>query len=212
MIKKFCRANVTEWDQSIPYLLFAIRSSTNESLGVSPFDMIFGHHARGPLDMIREQWENSGSDINLVDYIDKFKSKVHKTWEFASKNLSKSQKLMKSNYDFKTKPRSFEVGHKVLALLPIPGNPLNARFSGPWNIVKKINDTDYVVATPDRKKKFQTCHVNMLKAYHDRGKSNPCLTVVTEKEDDKHEVDPNWPRTNSEALKNLESNLKYLPT
>ena len=28
---------------------------------------------------------------------------------------------------------------------------------------------------------------------------------------DNHELDPNWPRTNSEALKNLESNLEYLP-
>ena len=211
MIRKYCKANETEWDQSIPYLLFAVRSSTNESLGVSPFDMVFGHHARGPLDMIREQWEDSKSDINLVDYIDKFKSQVHQTWEFAINNLSKSQKLMKDHYDIKSKPRSFEVGQKVLALLPIPGNPLTARFSGPWAVVKKVNDTDYVVATPNRRKNFQTCHINMLKAYHDREILNPCLTVVTERDDNKHDIEPNWPRTNSEVLKNFESMLEYLP-
>ena len=210
MMKKYCRVNECDWDQSIPYLLFAIRSSVNESLGVSPFDMVFGHHARGPLDVIREHWGGENPDTNLVDYIHKFKNKLHQTWEFANKNLKKSQRAMKQQYDVKTKPRSFEVGESVLALLPVPGNPLKARFSGPWKVVKKLNDTDYVVETPDRRKKYQTCHINMLKEYHDRSVVQPCLHVIDEKENDAAEFESSWPRSNSEVLKNLDSTLTHL--
>lgn len=35
-------------------------------------------------------------------------------------------------------------------------------------VSKKLSDTDYVVHTPDRKQKFRTCHINMLKLYCSR--------------------------------------------
>lgn len=33
---------------------------------------------------------------------------------------------------------------------------------------EKINETNYVIGTPDRKRKMRICHVNMLKLYHAR--------------------------------------------
>ena len=39
---------------------------------------------------------------------------------------------------------------------------------------RKISDTDYVVQTPDRKRKSRVCHINMLKHYFSR-KSDPQL-------------------------------------
>ncbi|XP_068240411.1 uncharacterized protein [Palaemon carinicauda] len=78
-----------------------------------------------------------------------------------------------------------EVGEEVLVLLPIPGNPFKAKFSGPWKILKKVNDLNYVVETPDRRKKTQVCHVNMLKAYQGRETIRPVLSLakVEEKEE-----------------------------
>ncbi len=57
---------------------------------------------------------------------------------------------------------------KVLVLLPIVGSALSARFSGPYEVLRKLSNTDYVICTPDRKRKFCVCHVNMLKAFHTR--------------------------------------------
>ncbi len=39
-------------------------------------------------------------------------------------------------------------------------------------MVRKLSDTDYVVSTLKRRQKTCVCHVNMLKAYHDRGKDD----------------------------------------
>ncbi|KAK0145445.1 Retrovirus-related Pol polyprotein from transposon 297 [Merluccius polli] len=49
-----------------------------------------------------------------------------------------------------------------------PGSSLQSRFSGPYTVDRKISDTDYVVHTPDRKRKSRVCHINMLKRYFSR--------------------------------------------
>jgi hypothetical protein len=59
----------------------------------------------------------------------------------------------------------FKSGDKVSVLFPIVGNPLQARYSGPYEVVRKISDTNYLVRTPDRRKETQMCHINTLKTY-----------------------------------------------
>ena len=61
-------------------------------------------------------------------------------------------------------------GDRVLVLFPVVGNPLQAKYTGPYKVVKKISDTNYLVKTPDRRKETQVCHINMLKAYHEKPK------------------------------------------
>ncbi|CAI5669135.1 unnamed protein product [Oreochromis niloticus] len=34
--------------------------------------------------------------------------------------------------------------------------------------VRKVSETDYVLSTPERRRKTRLCHINMLKPYHDR--------------------------------------------
>jgi len=50
------------------------------------------------------------------------------------------------------------IGDQLLILMPIPGHPLQAKYSEPYAIEKKINDVDYVVDTPDKWKEKQLCH------------------------------------------------------
>lgn len=33
---------------------------------------------------------------------------------------------------------------------------------------KRVNDTDYVIKTPDRKHRLRLCHLNMLKSFNSR--------------------------------------------
>ena len=50
-------------------------------------------------------------------------------------------------YDENAKERKFMPGDRVLALLPIPGKPLQARYYGPYTVEKKISDVNYIVNT-----------------------------------------------------------------
>jgi hypothetical protein len=84
---------------------------------------------------------------------------------------------MKEKYDKTTVTRSFQIGDKVLAFLPVPGTPLHARYFGLY-VVEKKNELNYVIVTPDRRKNKQLCHVNMLKPYHERKRLMQLVQVV----------------------------------
>lgn len=172
MLKKYCWESGNEWDEGVPFVLFAAREITQESLRFSPAELVFGHSVRGPLKVFKEQMlglaENLSPTRNVLAYVTHFRDRVQTACAHAKEELSKTQYSMKQRYDQETIPRSFSAGDQVLVLLPIPGSALSARFAGPYEVVSKRSETDYVIKTPDRKRKTRVCHINMLKAYHSR--------------------------------------------
>ena len=131
---------------------------------------------------------------------------------------------MKARYDNHVIDRKFKPGDKVLALLPIPGRPLQARYFGPYTIDKKTSDLNYIINTPGRRKNKQMCHVNMLKEYFDRDSSiSKPITVVNtvpqesnvfEPEVNSDFIDKSDPGPskleNSDILRNLNNKLSHL--
>ena len=49
MLRTYCLEHDKDWDSGVPLLLFAVRDSVHESLGFTPFELIFGHNVRTPL-------------------------------------------------------------------------------------------------------------------------------------------------------------------
>ncbi|XP_048843940.1 uncharacterized protein LOC125715915 isoform X2 [Brienomyrus brachyistius] len=154
-------------------MVFAIREAKQESLGFSPNELVFGHSVRGPLKLLKEQFLSTDpvGKTNVLDYVSQFRERLYKARLAAAEALSSAQGKMKSWYDKKAVPRSFNPGDKVLVLLPTAGSALSARFCGPYQVDRKVNDTDYVLKTPDRKRKTRLCHLNMLKSFHSRADS-----------------------------------------
>lgn len=85
-----------------------------------------------------------------------------KELEVAQSNLSQVQQKMKRSYNQKTKFRSFAHGDEVLMLLPLQGQSLVARYSCPYVVERRVGDLNYMVASTDRCKRAQLCHMNML--------------------------------------------------
>ncbi|KAK3701802.1 hypothetical protein QZH41_005161 [Actinostola sp. cb2023] len=48
MLKKFVASNIKDWDDYLPYMLFAYREVPQESTGFSPFELLYGRRVRGP--------------------------------------------------------------------------------------------------------------------------------------------------------------------
>ena len=132
MIRTYCFDTEKDWDEGIHLLLFAARESVQESLGFSPFELVFGHNVRRPLKLLKEKFLSDNIDsLNLLQYVSDFRTKLTRACELARENLVSAQKSMKARYDLDSVERKFEPGQKVLALLPVPGSPLQARFFGP---------------------------------------------------------------------------------
>ena len=165
MLRKYCLEFDKDWDEGVHLLLFAAREVVQESLGFSPAELVFAHTVRGPLRLLREKWLSDPKPQNLCDYVSSFRFRLHRACELAKGNIAVVQTKMKTWFDKDAQLRRFSPGDQVLVLLPIPGSALQARYSGPYKIKEKLNDRDYIVNTPDRRRRSRLCHINMLKPY-----------------------------------------------
>ena len=77
MIKMYCIENSKDWDEGVHLLLFAVRESVQESLGFSPFELVFGHAVRGPLLLLKEKWlDEDPEKISVLKYVGTFKDRL----------------------------------------------------------------------------------------------------------------------------------------
>ena len=179
MIKTYCHDSDKNWDDGIHFLLFAVRDVVQESLGFSPNELVFGHTVRGPMKLLKEKWLEEDHEQSLLTYVSEFRYKLTRACQIAKDNLTQTQTKMKHWYDKNAKQRTFNPGDKVLVLFPILGQPLQAKYHGPCVIESKVNDVDYIVKTPDRRKSRQLCHINMLKPYHSRDEASVSVSLVS---------------------------------
>lgn len=177
LLRTYCVELKRDWEEGLPWLLLAARAVVQESTGFSPNDLVFGHKVRTFLSVLSGDLDG-GVEIpgNLADYVHGFRRRLFLAGKLANANLCEAQTKMKRRYDLKAEVRMFSPGDRVVALLPIPGSALEAKYTGPYTVVRKISENNYVVSTPERRRKTQRIHVNLLKLYY----SSP-LQVVGDK-------------------------------
>ena len=229
LLRKYVNETNKDWDEGMDLLMYILRSVPNESTGISPFELMFGRKPRTNLSMVKENLLNKtfeDQQASVFQYLNKLKEKLIYMYDFVRENLKVSQTHMKTNYDKKAKLRSFQPGEKVLVYHPIPGAPLRQKFMGPYEILRRMSKTNYVIATPDRRKATQLVHVNLLKPYKAPARvshvicnsktfdSNSApLEESTTEESIPDKVIISWKDlNNSDILKSLPQYVEHLPT
>ncbi|XP_071499059.1 uncharacterized protein [Diadema antillarum] len=207
-LKRLCSEEPRQWDRYLPALLFALREAPSSSLGFSPFELLYGRHVRGPLDVLRELWTAEKLDPELkseYEYVIELRDRLVKSWQLAQDTLRYSAKRYKGYYDRKARPRKLNVGDDVLILLPTEHNKLLVKWRGPYKVAGVKFDYDYVVDVDGVAK---TYHINLLKRYYSRREEVPvasCFEVervegneevveVMADEEDVAEASPDWNR------------------
>ncbi|KAK7881357.1 hypothetical protein WMY93_029766 [Mugilogobius chulae] len=190
MLKKFVEDSGADWDQWLPFLLFAYREVPQASTGFSPFQLLYGHVVRGPLDVLKEAWEapNPEKPCNVLSYVLKMRDKLEQMQQLANIHLSQAQKKQKLNYDKAARRRSFREGQKVLLLLPTSECGLLAKWQGPYEVSRKVGPVTYELYMPDRRKKHQIFHINLLKEWNDRASSMQLWARAVAEEDECQEL------------------------
>lgn len=54
MLRQMCAKKPRDWDRYVGPLVFAYREVTQDSLGYSPFEVLYGRTVRGPVSILRE--------------------------------------------------------------------------------------------------------------------------------------------------------------
>ena len=79
--------------------------------------------------------------------------------------MADAQQRQKHWYDQHAKPRPLAVDDQVLVLLPSASNKLHAAWQGPYSVTRVVNDTNYEVYQPEKRKRRNIYHINLLKKW-----------------------------------------------
>lgn len=102
----------------------------------------------------------------VLSYIIETREKLAEMADLVSEKEQDSKANQKRYYDRNARNRSFEVGDKVLVLLPTSTKTLLAHWKGPFPVVEKVSPVDYKVRHDNGVTKVY--HVNMLKRWFER--------------------------------------------
>ena len=93
MLRKFAGRSGKDWDEYLPYLLFAYREVPQQSMGVSPFELLYGRPVRGPLDVGWTGEEGAG-EISTPQILE-MRKRLEQMREVVKERASMSQKRQK---------------------------------------------------------------------------------------------------------------------
>ena len=94
MMRIYCFETEEYWDDGSHLRLSVAAESIQESLGFSPFELVFEHTVRGPLKLLKKKLLSSSTEsMNLLRY--DFGSKRFRACELANANLSSLETMVK---------------------------------------------------------------------------------------------------------------------
>ena len=96
--------------------------------------------------ILRELWSDEVNDeqvLSTYSYVIELREWLEQTCKLAWENLEKVQIKQKTYYNKRARSRKFDVGDKVLLLLPTESNKLLLHWKGSYEIIEVINRMDY---------------------------------------------------------------------
>jgi hypothetical protein len=152
------------WEKCLPFAEFAYKNSFQASLGMAPFEALYGRKCRTPLN-----WsETGGRKFFGPDMIQEAEDQVH----IIRERLKTAQSRQKSYYDRHHQDVSYEIGEKVyLRVTPLKGvhrfrikGKLAPRYVGPFPIIAKRGELAYQLELPSTFPKIHDIfHLSQLK-------------------------------------------------
>ena len=168
-----------QWDKYVPAALFSFRDTPHETTGYSPFELIYGHKVRGPVEFLAECWNSptiEDDDRDVHDYILRFSSHLKKAWKAAHVAIKGQQQSAKLLFDKRARRRALTPGDRALLLLPTDTRKLMLRWKGPYTVVHRVTPDHYVLDVDGCNRQY---HINQLKLYRENPEAHrdPALAL-----------------------------------
>ncbi|XP_068226913.1 uncharacterized protein [Palaemon carinicauda] len=173
VLTKLGETGSSDWEENLPYALFALCQTRSETTGYSPFELLYAHSTHGTLDILYEAWEDS-SKVSWVEELPDIQTKLRTAWEISKVSEANVQGIKKSQVDREPRDRSFKVGDHVLILHPGEQRPLSTKFTGVH--IGKKGKLNYLVDFGIRRAKWLL--INLLKPYQQRANVVGTVTQI----------------------------------
>lgn len=170
MLGKAISEDQRDWDEMLPSIMAAYRSSKHEATGYSPNCLMLGREVRAPADLVLGLPEDEEGRVASVDeFVEKQSLLIRDSYRIARENLGKSAQRAKEYYDRKVKSAAYSVNQWVWYYTPrryVGRSPKwQKTYDGPFLITKILGPVDAVLQKTRKSQSF-VAHIDKLK---------PCL-------------------------------------
>ena len=166
MFAKTVRQNLPDWCELAPFVTFAYSTSRHSSTSFSPFYLLYLREPRVGIDLLLQK--NEPAYKNLDDYSDEVRRKMQVANRIVENQLKVVFDRAKRRYDACVRSVKFNVGELCYFYSPRlfggRGRKFHNQTTGPWKIIRKVNDVNYSIQkTP--KSKATIVHVDKIMKY-----------------------------------------------
>jgi hypothetical protein len=165
ILRAYCAREPKKWIQYLPLVEFAYNASYHQSIGMTPFQALYGQECLSPLNFSDPTIKVEASRAMLEDMEEQTKA--------IRKDIKAAQDRQKHYADAKRSERTFKEGDKVfLRVRPKRSTlslgkykKLSPRYCGPYEVLKCLGRQAYRLALPPHVKVHNVFHVSLLKPY-----------------------------------------------
>jgi hypothetical protein len=135
MISMYVSDRHDDWDEHIPMLLWAYRTSQQESTRISPFETLYGYR---PPQLPEHGLPSASTTPSATAWLAKIEDDLPAIRTKAKSRLVRAQLRQRKQYNSRHKPPTFRINDLVLVWFPIrlvqKAEKLLHRMVGPWRV------------------------------------------------------------------------------
>ena len=150
MLSHFVDRRHLDWDEHLPVVMMAYRSSVHRVLGESPAALMFGHELRLPIDaLVGPPPEAEHESVASSDYVQALSEALQVAHEAVRTRLESHYRYEKIQYDRHVQEQKFSVGQAIwLRNFPkttTKSKKLMKPYSGPHIVIARVNAVTYKI-------------------------------------------------------------------
>jgi hypothetical protein len=179
-----------DWDEQLPFALWAYRSAIHEVTRETPFFMVYGRDMNGPTDATLQEWKEKKEHVKW--YTEEVVDRMERARKRIRMDMKKQKERMKEKYDEGRKESDYWVGDLVWLRNRETEigqhHKLAKKWKGPYRIISVSEGNPNVVELRSVWNRQEECNVNIAllkRAFMRAGQMVPQDTERPEEEANK---------------------------
>ena len=169
MLGTVVQEDQSDWDEQIPFVLAAYRSSSHAATGFSPNFLMMGREVTLPVEVMygRCPGAEEGQLAGEAAYAAEVRDRLQEAHRVAYERLGRMGERQKRYRDTGMVPATYAVGDRVWLFLPVNRQGLTPKlrsfWTGPWEVEERLSEVVYRIRDG---RKRRVVHADLLKAAH----------------------------------------------
>ena len=166
ILAKWVSENHRDWDDKVPAVAFAYRTSVHEATGFTPYFLLHGREARTPADLVYGPPGESEQYTSTVEFVAAQQEKIRDAFAIVREHLGVAAERRKDRYDMRTRPSAFKPGTFVWCLVPRRrrgrSHKWQSFYEGPFLVTRQLGPVNAEIQRSSSSRKL-VVHVDKLK-------------------------------------------------